>query len=64
MLAELERYLPERVLLTDDALRQHKVSGVFDLDDPDALLKTLERLQPVTVARLPWLVLIRPAPRG
>ncbi|MCY1435382.1 Protein FecR [compost metagenome] len=64
VLAELERYLPESILLTDDALRAHKVSGVFDLDDPAALLKTLERLQPVTVTRLPWLVLIRPAPRG
>ncbi|OWP48668.1 FecR family protein [Pseudomonas nitroreducens] len=64
VLDELERYLPGRILLTDGALRQHKVSGVFDLKDPDALLKTLERLQPVTVTHLPWLVLIRPAPRA
>lgn len=64
VLDELERYLPGRILLTDAELSQHKVSGVFDLDDPGALLKTLERLQPVTVTRLPWLVLIRPAPRA
>lgn len=64
VLDELERYLPGRIVLTDGALRQHKVSGVFDLKDPDALLKTLERLQPVTVTHLPWLVLIRPAPRA
>ena len=64
VLDELERYLPGRIVLTDGALRQHKVSGVFDLKDPDALLKTLERLQPVTVTHLPWLVLIRPEPRA
>lgn len=60
VLAELERYLPGRILLTDEALRRHKVSGVFDLDDPDALLQTLQRLQPVRVTRLPWLVVVRP----
>lgn len=64
VLDELERYLPGRIVLTDSALRQHKVSGVFDLQDPDALLKTLERLQPVKVTHLPWLVLIRPAPKA
>ncbi|MCP1621571.1 FecR family protein [Pseudomonas nitroreducens] len=64
VLDELERYVPGRIVLTDSALRQHKVSGVFDLQDPGALLKTLERLQPVTVTHLPWLVLIRPALKG
>lgn len=64
VLDELERYLPGRIVLTDRALRQHKVSGVFDLDDPGALLKTLERLQPVKVTHLPWLVLIRPSPKA
>lgn len=64
VLDELERYVPGRIVLTDSALREHKVSGVFDLQDPGALLKTLERLQPVTVTHLPWLVLIRPAPNA
>lgn len=64
VLDELERYVPGRIVLTDSAMRQHKVSGVFDLRDPDALLKTLERLQPVTVTHLPWLVLIHPAPKA
>ncbi|MGC4009716.1 MAG: FecR family protein [Pseudomonas sp.] len=64
VLDELERYVPGRIVLTDSALRQHKVSGVFDLKDPDALLKTLERLQPVKVTHMPWLVLIRPAPKA
>lgn len=64
VLDELERYVPGRIVLTDSALRQHKVSGVFDLRAPDALLKTLERLQPVTVTHLPWLVLIHPAPKA
>lgn len=64
VLDELERYVPGRIVLTDSALRQHKVSGVFDLRDPAALLKTLERLQPVTVTHLPWLVLIHSAPKA
>lgn len=37
----LNRYWPGRVLVLGDALRQRKVSGVFEIDKPDAVLKAL-----------------------
>ncbi|WP_336512654.1 FecR family protein [Stutzerimonas stutzeri] len=64
VLAQIERYLPGRILITDDALRQHRISGVADLDDPAALLASLDRLQSVRISRLPWLVVVRPAPES
>ena len=62
VLAELERYLPGKLYLTDAELSQRKVSGLFELDDPTALLRTLEQTQPIQVSRLPLLTLVRPAP--
>ncbi|TRO21780.1 DUF4974 domain-containing protein [Ectopseudomonas mendocina] len=60
VLAELERYLPGRILIEDAALREQRISGVVDLDQPEALLANLERLQPLRITRLPWLVLVQP----
>ncbi|MGG2398422.1 FecR family protein [Pseudomonas sp. SH1-B] len=60
VLAELERYLPGRILIEDAALRERRISGVVDLDHPEALLNNLERLQPLRITRLPWLVLVQP----
>ncbi|MCW2268697.1 FecR family protein [Pseudomonas sp. JUb96] len=38
---ELNRYWPGRTLVLGDALRQRKVSGVFEIDKPQAVLKAL-----------------------
>lgn len=38
---ELNRYWPGQTLVFGDALRQRKVSGVFEIDKPDAVLKAL-----------------------
>ncbi|QLF95037.1 FecR family protein [Pseudomonas sp. ABC1] len=62
VLAELERHLPGKLHLTDDALRGLRISGVFELDDPQAALRTLEQTQPLSITRLPLLTLIRPKP--
>lgn len=62
VLGELERYLPGKLYLTDDALRALLVSGVFELDDPQGMLDTLAQTQPVQVTRLPLLTLVRPRP--
>lgn len=39
---ELNRYWPGETLVLGDALRQRKVSGVFEIDKPDAVLKALK----------------------
>ncbi|MEN0105426.1 MAG: FecR family protein [Pseudomonas sp.] len=61
VLAELERYLPGKLYLTDGQLAELRVSGLFELDDPAALLRTLEQTQPLRITRLPLLTLVRPA---
>lgn len=38
---ELNRYWPGQTVLLGDGLRQRKVSGVFEIDKPDAVLKAL-----------------------
>ncbi|MFV3287563.1 FecR family protein [Pseudomonas sp. NY11955] len=41
VVAELNRYWPGQTLLLGEGLRQRKVSGVFEIDKPDAVLKAL-----------------------
>lgn len=41
VVAELDRYWPGHTLVLGEALRQKKVSGVFEIDKPDAVLKAL-----------------------
>lgn len=62
VLGELERYLPGKLYLTDETLRALLVSGVFELDEPQAMLDTLTQTQPVQITRLPLLTLVRPKP--
>ncbi|MFO3723040.1 FecR family protein [Pseudomonas sp. HLMP] len=58
VLAELERYQHGRILLPDTQLAALEVSGVFDLDDPQALLRTLEQRYALKVTYLPWLAVV------
>jgi len=58
VLAELERYQHGRILLSDNALAALEVSGVFDLNEPQALLRTLEQRYGLKVTYLPWLAVV------
>ncbi|HHJ1298929.1 MAG: FecR family protein [Pseudomonas capeferrum] len=58
VLAELERYQQGRILLSDTTLAALEVSGVFDLDEPQALLRTLEQRYGLKVTYLPWLAVV------
>ncbi|MGH2435241.1 MULTISPECIES: FecR domain-containing protein [Pseudomonas] len=58
VLAELERYQQGRILLSDSQLATLQVSGVFDLDEPHALLRTLEQRYGLKVTYLPWLAVV------
>jgi transmembrane sensor len=43
VIEELNRYRQGRIILTDPALKNRVVSGIFDLRRPDAVLATLEK---------------------
>jgi transmembrane sensor len=60
VLSELDRYLPGLLYLTDTQLAQRRISGVFELDDPQTVLQILEQTQPLRITRLPLLTLVRP----
>lgn len=56
---ELARMQPGRVMMTDNSLRQLKLTGVFKADDPDAIVEALRSalgLRTVTVPGLATLV--------
>lgn len=59
VIAELERYLPGRVLISQQKIRELKVSGVFPLQSPEQLLTMIEQILPVKITQLsPWLTLL------
>ena len=58
VLAELERYQHGRIVIPDHQLAALEVSGVFDLDDPHALLRTLEQRYGLKVTYLPFLAVV------
>lgn len=60
VVTELQRHLPGRVLITNRQLAAQKVSGIFNLQQPDTLLHTLQQSLEVELIRLPLLTLIRP----
>lgn len=59
VVAEFERYHRGWIFIMDERLKGLKISGVFDLDQPDEFLRTLEQTLQVSVVRLPLLTLIR-----
>ncbi|MDH0302655.1 MULTISPECIES: FecR family protein [unclassified Pseudomonas] len=60
VVAELNRYWPGQTLVLGDTLRQRKVSGVFDIDKPDAVLKALSHTLGVQAQQFtPYLRILR-----
>lgn len=51
VIAQVQRYRPGLVLITDDHLNSLKVSGTFYLDQLDEGLQTLEKAFPLTIDR-------------
>jgi len=45
---QINRYRPGHIVILNDALESHEVSGVFDLDRLDAAVETIEKTLPVT----------------
>lgn len=57
-LARLDRYLPQRVLLLDDARATEPVSAVFPLADAALAVDALARSHELRVRRLPGLIVV------
>lgn len=56
--AELERSQSQRVVFLDAAARELQVTGVFALDNPQALLRAIETNLSVRLIRLPGVLLV------
>jgi transmembrane sensor len=57
---QLEQYVPGRILIPDAALRERRVSGSFDISDPQAALAVLEGTLGLRALRLgPYLTILR-----
>ncbi|MGA4633138.1 FecR family protein [Pseudomonas solani] len=60
VVAELNRYWPGRTFVVGEALERRVVSGVFEIDKPDAVLKALHLTLGLDVQRFtPYLTLLR-----
>ncbi|WP_102960618.1 FecR family protein [Mangrovicella endophytica] len=59
VITDIERYREGRILILDPSLRSLEVTGVFAVDEPEAMLATLEATLPVRVTQMPLLTLIR-----
>ncbi len=59
VVAEIRRYRGGEIVILGDRLRVLKVTGVFDLSDPEAILRTIETTLPVRITRLPLVTILR-----
>lgn len=46
---EMARYLPQPLSLDAPALRQHRISGIFDIDQPETVIKALPAIAPIRI---------------
>lgn len=49
VVAEFNRYNVSRLALADPALSQRRITGVFDVNDPDGFIEVLNELEPIRV---------------
>lgn len=62
IIADLDRYRAGRIIVTDSALLDLHISGIFDTHDTDNALSVIDSILPVRVTRLTqYLTIIRPA---
>ncbi|MEP9380625.1 FecR domain-containing protein [Aquabacter sp. CN5-332] len=53
VVSELQRHTHTRIVIAGSSLKALEVTGVFDLNDPQSVLETIEQTLPVRVLRLP-----------
>lgn len=55
IVARLQRYTPGWIIITDEALKQRRITGVFDLQNPDRALSALAQSLSVQSRKMtPW----------
>ena len=59
VVAELQRYRAGRIVVLGDRLKALEVTGVFDLDDTDRILRTIEETTKAQIVHMPLLTVIR-----
>ena len=59
VVAELQRYRAGRIVVLGDRLKALEVTGVFDLDDTDRILRTIEETTRARIVNMPLLTVIR-----
>ncbi|WP_421999622.1 FecR family protein [Reyranella sp.] len=56
---QLRRYYAGTIILADEALAERRVTGVYNLDDPEDALRGIARAHGATVRRItPWLIVL------
>ncbi|WP_411034022.1 FecR family protein [Shinella sp. BYT-45] len=61
VLADVNRYRAGTIRVTDGRLLNMRVSGIFDVSDPDGVLEAIRTSLPVRTFELsPWLVILHP----
>ena len=59
VVTELNRYMPERVIIADSSIRNRIVSGVFNCDNPRATLQAMEEILNLVVRNpIPGLIVL------
>lgn len=52
VVAEMNRYLPQAAALDAPQLRDYRIAGVFNIDEPQAMMEALPAIAPVRLQRL------------
>lgn len=58
VVAELQRYRPGRIAVAGEQLKALRITGVFDIDDPDRLLRAIGEATGARIIPLPLLTII------
>lgn len=58
IVADMQRYTPARIVVLGAALRSARLSGVFEIDDPDGLFRAIADATGARIDRVPGLTLL------
>jgi transmembrane sensor len=58
VVAAIQRYNSSNIIILSEALKQHRVTGVFDMSDSGSMLTAIEDNLPVKVQQYPWFIVL------
>jgi len=59
VVAELDRYRAGRIVIMSEQLKSFEITGVFDVDDPDRVLRSIAETTHARLLQMPLLTVIR-----